>query len=171
MAQERHSRKRRTREHVIEEMSVNFLERQVLRRSHQLQIPARREYGCDATMFHFGKNGELESGEVRFQLKATDKLKVVAKGQFISHPVDIRDLHYWSFKSDRSYPFILVLYDAQRHRGFWLDVQNYVDEIRLDVEETDQETVTVRIPSSNRVTLAAIDRFRQLSLERLAQEG
>lgn len=40
-----------------------------------------------------------------------------------------RTLLVWSLKSDRSYPFILVLYDAQRHRGFWLDVQNYVDEI------------------------------------------
>ncbi len=170
MARKRHRRKRRTREHVIEEMSVNFLERQVLRRSHQLQIPARREYGCDATMFHFAANGEIEWGEVRFQLKATDRLKTIAKGKFISFAVEFRDIHFWCFEDDRAYPFVLVVYDAPKHRAFWLDVQKYVEDNAIDIE-SEQATLTVRIPSTNKLDLKAIDRFRQLSLERLGREG
>ncbi len=41
-------RKRRPREHVIAEMGVNFLERQVLRRGHQLRRVPEPEYGTDA---------------------------------------------------------------------------------------------------------------------------
>ena len=67
--------KRRTREHVLEEMSLNYLERKVLERGHQLVPANRREYGWDATMFHFSPaTGEVENGEIRFQLKATDNL-------------------------------------------------------------------------------------------------
>jgi hypothetical protein len=46
-------RKRRPREHVIAEMGVNFLERQVLRHGHQLRRVPESEYGTDALMLHF----------------------------------------------------------------------------------------------------------------------
>ncbi len=56
-------RTHRTREHVIEEMSLNFLERKVLERGHQLVPATRREYGFDATMFHFSpETGEIDNG-------------------------------------------------------------------------------------------------------------
>jgi len=38
-------RKRRIREHVIEEMSANFLERKVLQRGHMLVRAPQRKYG------------------------------------------------------------------------------------------------------------------------------
>ena len=66
---------RRTREQIIEELSLNFLEHKALERGHQLVPATKREYGYDATMFHFSpQTGEIENGEVRFQLKATDHL-------------------------------------------------------------------------------------------------
>ncbi len=40
-------RKRRPREHMIGEIGVNFLERQILRRSRQLRRVAEPEYGAD----------------------------------------------------------------------------------------------------------------------------
>ena len=55
-------RKRRTREHVIEDLSENHLERLVLLKGHVLRRPVR-DYGVDATMFHFADDGEsLQSG-------------------------------------------------------------------------------------------------------------
>ena len=45
--------KQQPREHVIAEMGVNFLERQVLRRGHQLRRVPEPEYGTDALMLHF----------------------------------------------------------------------------------------------------------------------
>ena len=60
-------RKRRTREHVIEDLSENHLERKVLLRGHLLRRPVR-DYGVDVTMFHFSETGEIENGEVRLSL-------------------------------------------------------------------------------------------------------
>src|SRR3990172_9938233 len=88
-------RKRRTRGHVIEDLSENHLERKVLSKGHLLRRP-ERDYGVDVTMFHFAKNGEIENGEVRIQLKSTDRLKIIKRGTTITYPVKTGDLHYWS---------------------------------------------------------------------------
>ena len=154
------ARKRRTRQHVIEEMGVNFLERQVLRRGHQLQRPSLREYGCDATMFHFAKNGEIEDGEVRFQVKATDTLKIVDSGRSVSCRVEVAHVQYWYWQTP---PFVLVQYDAVKERAFWFHLQHYVDsQPRLLAPQ--RKSATLRIPMSNALTIRAVDRFRQISL-------
>jgi hypothetical protein len=161
-------RKRRTREHVIEEMSVNFLERKVLERGHMLVRGPQREYGWDATMFHFSpESGEIENGEVRFQLKATDHLD--SEREFATCRIQTKDLHYWYWE-DQQIPFVLVLYDAQRQRGFWVALREYVDQWRLEIDP-EQQTIDLRIPWSNQVTVRAIDRFREMSLARMGREG
>lgn len=151
------TRKRRTREHVIEEMGVNFLERQVLRRGHQLQRPSLREYGWDAVMFHFSDDGQIETGEVRFQVKATDHLDVHANG--IRCRLKAADIRYWYWETC---PFILVLYDAARDRGYWLDIQDYTEQ-HPQILTSQSKTVTTWVPEQNKVTLAAIDQWRRLS--------
>lgn len=67
-------RKRRPRTRVIADMSVNFLERQVLRRGHRLiRIPEESDDGTDAIMrTHNPDTTEVETGQVDFQLKATN---------------------------------------------------------------------------------------------------
>lgn len=96
--------KRRTREHVLEEMSLNFLERKVLERGFQLVPAMKREYGFDATMFHFSPTtGEIENGEVRFQLKATDRLET-RHGGALCTTVEVSHLHYWYWEAQK-YPF------------------------------------------------------------------
>jgi hypothetical protein len=159
---------RRTREHVIEEMSLNFLERKILERGHQLVPATKREYGCDATMFHLSPStGEIENGEVRFQLKATDQLE--RKIDFVVCPtIETRHLHYWYWEAHR-HPFILVLYDAVKCNGYWLDVRQYTDE-NLSGLDPDQKTTRVRIPLSNKISVRSIDRFREMSLERMRLE-
>lgn len=156
-------RKVRTREHVIADLSYNFLERKVLQRGHWLDSP-RNDYGIDATMFHHNHGGEVENGEVRFQLKATSKLGISRDGKWISQAVEIRDVRYWYFEP---YPVIIVLYDADRNRAFWLHVQDFVDR-NPTLMESGTESVTLRIPIRNAVNLRAIDRFRKLSLETVA---
>jgi hypothetical protein len=120
-------RKRRPREHVIGEMGVNFLERQVLRRGHQLRKVAEPEYGTDALMLHFSPDSkEIENGWIEFQVKATDDLRFVDRGKSITCAVEMAHAHYWYWEV--AHPFILVLYDAQKHRAFWVDMQAYIDE-------------------------------------------
>lgn len=160
------TRKRRTREHVIEEMSFNFLERKVLQRSHLLARASHREYGWDATLFHFSPSGEIENGEVRIQLKATDQLD--ASKPYVACRVSTKDLHYWYWE-DQQIPFVLVLYDAQRHRGFWISVRQHVDEYQIPMDP-EQQTVELRIPWSNNISVRTIDQLRALSLKRVKRE-
>ena len=157
-------RKVRTREHVLADLSYNFLERQVLRRGHWLDCPAN-DYGIDATMFHHNQGGEIENGEVRFQLKASDCLKVGGDGDWIAQRVETRDIRYWYFEL---YPVILVAYDAGANRAYWLHVQQYVAERPTLMDSTAART-TVRIPVRNKLSIRAIDHFRSLSLETMAK--
>jgi hypothetical protein len=160
-------RKRRTREHVIEEMSVNFLERKVLERGHMLVHAPQREYGWDATMFHFSPDtGEIENGEVRIQLKATDHLD--SKRKYATCRIQTKDLRYWYWE-EQQIPLVLVLYDAQRHCGFWVAIRQYLDQ-RISEVDPDQQTIELQIPWTNRVTVRAIDRFREMSLARMHGE-
>ncbi len=154
------TRKRRTREHVIEDLSENHLERSVLLKGHLLRRP-ERDYGVDVTMFHFDSDGAIENGEVRFQLKATERLQVIKKGTVISFPINTGDLHYWSLEI---HPFILVVFDAIEDRAFWLHVQEYITDNPERVDP-DKETVNVHIPMSNRLTVGSIDHFHKLSLQ------
>ena len=151
-------RKRRSREHVISEMSVNFLERQILRRGHQLMRPPQFEYGIDGYMLHFDDDGQVENGLVYFQLKATDDIKFVDKGRAVSVRVKFSDLRYWY--SVTEHPVILIIYDAVKHRAFWVDVQAYVDEHKV----VDDATITIRIPRKNKLDVWAIDKIRELAL-------
>ena len=164
--EDRHSpqRKRRTCEHVLEDLSENHLERLVLLTGHVLRRP-KRDYGVDVTMFHFAKDGAIESGEIRFQLKATDALNLIQQGSFASMTIKTGDLHYWQLEI---YPFILVVYDAPADRAFWLHVQEYVG-LNPDCLDPDQESVQVHIPISNQLTIESIAAFREMSL-RIVQE-
>jgi len=165
-------RKRRPRSRVIADMSVNFLERQVLRRGHRLiRIPEESDDGTDAILrTHHPDTTEAETGQVDFQLKATDDLRIVDGGKSIPCVVEMAHLHFWYHQL--FHPFILVLYDAQKHRAFWLDVQAYVeghaDEVGRAVEN-ESASITVRIPIDNKLTVTAIDRFRKLLLDRTRQ--
>ena len=157
-------RKLRTREHILEDLSENYLERKVLLRGHLLRRPSR-DYGVDVIMFHFSKNGELENGEVRIQLKATDGLRVVHDGQSVSFPVKVGHLRQWSLEI---HPFFLIVYDAQNDRAFWLHVQAYVDRFP-EVLNPEQTRVNVRVPTRNLLTLKSIDHFRKLSLRTIEE--
>lgn len=155
--------KTRPRSHVIGEMGVNFLERQVLRRGHQLRRVPQPEYGTDAQMHHWTADGRPERGFIEFQVKATDTLKFVDNQRSVTCRVTLCDLHFWHYIIEQ--PVVLVLYDAEKHRGFWVDIQESIQGREF---EEDQDEAIIRIPTSNKLTLRAVDRFRQLSLDRTA---
>ena len=141
----------------------------VLLRGHLLRRP-ERDYGVDVTMFHFSDNGEIENGEIRFQLKATENLNLIKNGKIVSFPIKTGDLHYWSMEI---YPFILVIHDAVANLAYWLDIREYV-ESNPDRLDPDKVTVNVHIPVSNELTVKTIDVFRSKSLaivEELRNQG
>jgi hypothetical protein len=80
-------RKRRTREHVIADLSVNHLERLVLRCGWTVER-TRYDYGIDLNMATYSADGEVENDFVSFQLKATDSLKRLSDGTAIAVRLD-----------------------------------------------------------------------------------
>lgn len=162
-------RKLRPRSRVIADMSLNFLERQVLCRGHRLiRIPEESDDGTDAFMrTHRPDTTEVETGQVDFQLKATDKLELIGKGKLIRYQAEVAHLHFWYHQV--FHPFILVMYDAATHRGYWVDVQAYLEEHFEEFGkalENEATTMTIHLPVSNELNDAAIDQFRAILLDR-----
>jgi hypothetical protein len=75
--------KRRTREHVIADLSINHVERFVLRCGWTVQRTSH-DYGIDLVMETFNEVGEPQNGRVLFQLKATDTLKKRDNGRTVA---------------------------------------------------------------------------------------
>src|SRR5262249_11030256 len=67
-------RKRRTREHVIADLGVNFVERQALLCGYTVEKIVH-DYGYDLLLFTFDAKGYVENGFVFLQVKATDSLQ------------------------------------------------------------------------------------------------
>ncbi len=111
-------------------------------------------------MFHFGADGALENGEVRFQLKATESLPLINKGTVISFPTAPGDLDYWA---QEIYSFILVVFDAQSETAYWLHIQEYVSQ-HPELVDPHKESVHVHIPVSSKLTAKSIETFRSMSL-------
>ncbi len=76
-------RKLRTREHVLADLSANYVEKQALLCSFAAQR-VQPDYGIDLMVQTFNRHGEVETGWMLFQLKATDRIKVVADGNALS---------------------------------------------------------------------------------------
>lgn len=56
------------------------------------------------------------------------------------------------------------MFDAKAKDAFWLHVQEYVD-LHPDIVESDQRSVNVHIPLSNKLSVESIDIFHKLSLQ------
>jgi hypothetical protein len=150
--------KTRTREHIIADMSFNYLESWVLQCGYVVE-PIRNDYGYDAYLHTFDENGELEPGRVLLQIKATNHLKVLKDGKTVSAAVDRRDLKVWLREPA---PVIFVVYDAVGRRAFWLNVQEYFKRVRTKDLFSKSGNLSVRIPMSNRINQRAIRQFARL---------
>jgi hypothetical protein len=145
-------RKRRTREHVIADLSVNHVERFILRCGWTVERK-RYDYGLDLIMDTYNVNCGVENGRIAFQLKATDTLMRLADGESISVRLEWRDLLFWLNELN---PIILVLYDAQKDRAYWLYVQKYFRRRRWAKRAGKATTVTVHVPTTNVLDESAI---------------
>lgn len=152
-------RKRRTRQHVIADLGVNHLERFVLLCGHTRVPTHTSDYGIDLILWPHRANGEAVHGEVKFQVKATDGLGVLADGGTISFTVETRDLNFWL--GERA-PVILVVNDAQKDRGYWLDVKAYAREYGWTVDGFATQMVTLRITMANRVSVRGVRQICRL---------
>lgn len=160
------SGKKRTRGHVIADLSVNYLERHILLCGFSTMRP-NADYGYDLVMFTFNVQGEPEPGSVYFQVKATDQLPLLKDGTTISWAVSRKDLKLWLREA---YPVVLVVYDGKKDKAWWLSVQDYFAERPTSELFASSEWLNVHIPGRNRVSRQAIQglaRVKRLTHQRL----
>jgi hypothetical protein len=160
-------RKRRTREHVLADLSANHVERHALLCSFSAERTFH-DYGIDLTVTTFDRQGMMENGEILVQLRATDRPVLVDGGRAVRCRLERSHLAHWLAEM---MPFILVLYDGRKEVGYWLYLQAYFEAQRdFDLARAPQ-WVTVRIPRGNLLTRAAMRRFARYKKAVLAQVG
>jgi Domain of unknown function (DUF4365) len=148
-------KKRRTREHVIADLSINHVERQALLAGFAVQRIVR-DYGIDLFIATYDPSGEVENGEIRIQLKATDSPRLVREGQRVAVRVDQGDFRHWIMEP---MPVVLAVYDATQDEAYWLYVQEHFESGRAGRLDRAGAKMTVHVPRTNIVTPAAMRCF------------
>jgi len=150
--------KRRTREHVLADLSANYVEKQALLCGYTAER-VRLDYGIDLVVQTFNRRGEVESSRILFQLKATDRITTLASASAVSCRIEQANLVHWL---EEPFPVVLVLYDAQNDAGYWLYVQNHFANLTgFDLARSGRR-VTVVIPRSNVLDRKAMRRLARL---------
>lgn len=161
-------RKTRTREHVIADLSVNFLERQALWCGYSVERIAH-DYGIDLFVHTYNDEGQVEPGRLLFQLKATDKPRLVRDGKTIAFQVETADLNWWLREL---MPVILILYDGQADAAYWLYIQQHFSGQKASLLKKSQRHLTIHLPLINRLDPAAVKQLAALKqgiVERLGK--
>lgn len=145
-------RKRRTRGHIIADLSANHVERQALLCGYSVERVIH-DYGIDLLLYTYTEEGEVENEIIKIQMKATDSLPVLKDGRTIAFPVLRADLHYWL---GEILPVIFVVYDAQADIAYWLYVQAYFQNLPDSGLTQVGETVTLYLSRSDIVDTEAV---------------
>lgn len=153
-------RKQRTREHVLADLSVNYVERVALQCGFAVQ-EIWHDYGFDLTVFTFNERGLLEGGMLWMQVKATDHLKKTHDRSAVLVRIDRRDLLAWIAELN---PVVLVVYDGKLEQAYWLWIQESFREPSAFANAHGQ-TVTIRIPARQLLTEEV---FRELARRKAA---
>ena len=138
-------KKLRTRQHIIEDLGLNHIEKQILLSGNILKRNQDYDYGYDGMINTFDEIGQANNLTFMFQLKSTDFIELSPqKGGFI---VDLskRDLELW-LKS--RLPVLLILYDAQAEIAYFVDLQAYFNENRLLLENV-RKFVRIFLPPTS----------------------
>jgi hypothetical protein len=149
-------RKQRTREHILEDQSVNHVERFIIDAGHT-NHRFERGPSYDLLLFTYDEESYLEPGSTYLQLKASETLKRV-KSCYV-FDVDIRDYNLWMAEQE---PVIFVLFDASRRRAYWLHVQHYFSEEARRRPKKKAKHVRVHVPRRQVVNRRAVARWRDL---------
>lgn len=158
-------RKRRTREHVIADLSANHVERYALLCGFSVERVVH-DYGIDLVLFTYSEQGEVENGQIFMQLKATNRPRVTARRRAIAVVISRADLELWLAEL---MPWILIIYDAPRGMAYWLYVQAYFETLVDFGVRPASRTVTVHVPLENIVDESAVRQFARYRDEVLRQ--
>jgi Domain of unknown function (DUF4365) len=156
-------RKQRTRQHVIADQSVHYVEGFVIDEGHTAQRLGS-DYGYDLVVTTYDELGYIEPGQLLLQIKAGESLAGV--GTAYVFDLDIRDYNLWMREK---MPVILVLFDATRKRAFWLAIQDYFRAGEARRPRKGAKTVRVHVPMRRAVNRRAIATMRALKQAAIAR--
>jgi Domain of unknown function (DUF4365) len=134
-------RKKRTRAHIIADLSAHHVEGHILRCGFTAERVVH-DYGVDLYMTTYTSKGEVENDFVLFQLKATDRLKRTSDGSVVVFRLERADLDWWLVET---FPVALVVYDALADHAYWLYVQAHFEDKKGSFSKHGK-SVTVYIP-------------------------
>lgn len=153
------ARKRRTRQHVIADLSINHVERHALLAACAVDR-TQADYGIDLYIYTYDANGEIENGHISVQVKATDRVHLLADGKTIAFRLKRGDIDRWL---GELLPVLLVLYDATQEIAYWIEVQSYFAQRSVAIVGGRSTTVTVHLPLVNRIDAKT---FRQFAIQK-----
>ena len=154
-------RKQRTREHIIEDLGFNYVERQILYAGFTVnRYSQSNDYGHDGFFTTFNQFGEVETHIVQFQLKSTDSIQFSAKRNAFTFDLSKQDLELWLCGINK---MLLILYDAKSEVAYFEDLQVYfkINEFSLIKE---RKFIRIYIPIKNIFTPDNVQNIR-LSLK------
>ena len=150
--------KRRTREHLIADLAVNHVERQVLLGGGTVER-VRSDYGIDLMLFTYNQSGEPDGEPIPIQVKATERLRRLRRSAAATFRIERSDLVIWL---RTVLPVILIVYDATVERAYWLHVQAHFDGLPGFSLFTAGETVTVHLDSGQTLETTTVGRLGEL---------
>ena len=138
-------RKQRTRQHQIEDLGFNHIERQILYAGFTIQRNTHNDYGYDGLVYTFNEFGEINPFNFHIQLKSTDVIREWAKKKTVSFDLSKRDLELWLLSTTK---LLVVLYDAQQEIAYFIDLQAYFRENSVQLNKI-RKYFRVNIPLAN----------------------
>ena len=154
-------RKCRTRQHIIEDLGFNFVEKQIFLTGGIVQRYFN-DYGYDGEIQTFDENGFFETGYALFQLKSTDFPKQSKKDKVLLFDLSKRDLELWLFET---VPVVLVLYCANWDKAYYVELATHFKKNRIDLEKV-VKFVRIKISLSNVFDIEAVKIIRDLKNKR-----
>lgn len=145
-------RKRRTREHIIADLSINHVERIALLCGFSVER-IQKDYGIDLFVHTYNRRGEVENGRILFQVKASDGTRRTRDEKHLHCRIEKADLLYWMGERE---PVVLVHYDAKRDLAFWLHIQDNSPKARALTMDERGKKISLPIPYTNLLDRAAL---------------
>ena len=137
-------RKCRTRQHIIEDLGFNHVERHILLAGYTVNRFTHNDYGYDGLITTFNENGEVENFHIAIQLKSTDIIQLSKQKKSFVFDLSKRDLELWLYNTN---PVLLILFDAQKEISYFIDLQEYFKKNRVPLKNV-RKFVRVYIPEN-----------------------
>ncbi|MEM7537632.1 MAG: DUF4365 domain-containing protein [Chloroflexota bacterium] len=159
------ARKRRTRQHIIADLSINHVDRFILLAGYTAE-KREYDYGIDLNLYTYSKTGDVENASIYIQVKSSENPRYLKDGQHVSFTISKKDLDSWI---EEPLPIILVLYDVPQDKAYWVYIQRYFESLPDFDLASVGNTVTMRLKISQVVDVASVKEWAAYKQNILSQ--